>query len=130
MRDTYGDKVRIVFRNMPLGMHARALPAAEAAMCARDQGKFWEYHDKILQNQRALEDADLKRYATELSLDAEAFNSCLDSGKFKNEIMQEMRDGQQVGVTGTPAFFVNGRFLSGAQPFEAFKVIIDQELKD
>ncbi len=104
------------------------MPAAEAALCAKDQGKFWEYHDKIFATQRSLEDADLKRYATELSLDVEAFNSCLDSGKFRNEVMQDMREGQQAGVTGTPAFLINGRFLSGAQPFDAFKAIIDQEL--
>jgi len=104
------------------------MPAAEAALCAKEQGKFWELHDKILDNQRALEDADLKRYASELALDAEAFNACLDSGKFKAEIMQDQREGEQAGVTGTPAFFINGRFLSGARPFEDFKSIIDQEL--
>ena len=97
-------------------------------MCAKEQGKFWEFHDKIFENQRALEDADLKRHATEIGLDAESFNTCLDSGKFKNEVMQDQREGQQVGVTGTPAFFVNGRFLSGARPFEDFKSLIDQEL--
>ena len=97
-------------------------------MCAKEQGKFWEFHDKIFENQRALEDADLNRHATEIGLDAESFNTCLDSGKFKNEVMQDQREGQQVGVTGTPAFFVNGRFLSGARPFEDFKSLIDQEL--
>jgi protein-disulfide isomerase len=97
-------------------------------LCAKEQGKFWQFHDKIFENQRALEDADLKRYATEIGLDAESFNTCLDSGKFKNEVMQDQREGQQVGVTGTPAFFINGRFLSGARPFEDFKSMIDQEL--
>lgn len=119
-----------MFRDFPLGNHARALPAAEAALCAKEQGKFWELHDKILQNQRALEDADLKRYAGEIGLDVEVFNACLDSGKFKDEVMQDQREGQQAGVTGTPAFFINGRFLSGAQPFDAFKSVIDQELGD
>lgn len=99
-------------------------------MCAKEQGKFWELHDKILQNQRALQDADLKRYATEIGLDADAFNACFDSGKFKSEIMQDQREGQQAGVSGTPAFFINGRFLSGAMPFDTFKSIIDQELRD
>jgi protein-disulfide isomerase len=97
-------------------------------LCAKEQGKFWEFHDKIFENQRALEDADLKRYATEIGLDAESFNTCLDSGKFKNEVMQDQREGQEVGVTGTPAFFINGRFISGARPFEDFKSLIDQEL--
>lgn len=102
--------------------------AAEAAQCANDQGKFWEYHDKIFANQRSLEEADLKRYAAEINLDVNAFNDCLSSGKFKSQIMQDQREGQQAGVTGTPAFFVNGRFLSGAQPFDKFKAMIDQEL--
>lgn len=71
----------------------------------------------------------MKRFATEIGLDAEAFNACFDSGKFKEEVMQDQREGAQAGVTGTPAFFINGRFLSGAQPFDAFKAVIDQELK-
>ena len=119
-----------MFRDFPLGGHAHAVPAAEAALCAKEQGKFWEFHDKILQNQRALGDENLKGYASELGLDVEKFNTCIESGKYKDEIMQDMREGQQAGVTGTPAFFINGRFLSGAQPFDAFKSIIDQELAD
>ncbi|MBI4718027.1 MAG: thioredoxin domain-containing protein [Planctomycetes bacterium] len=129
MREAYGDKVRIVFRDLALAMHNRAQPAAEAAQCARDQGKFWEYHDKIFQNQQKLADEDLKRYATELGLDAEAFNACFDSGKFRADVQKDGADAQAVGVSGTPAFFINGRFLSGAQPFEAFKVIIDEEIE-
>jgi protein-disulfide isomerase len=119
-----------VFRDFPLGGHAHAVPAAEAALCAKEQGKFWEFHDKILQNQRALGGENLKGYASELGLDVEKFNTCIDSGKFKDEVMQDMREGQQAGVTGTPAFFINGRFLSGAQPFDAFTSIIDQELAE
>jgi protein-disulfide isomerase len=82
----------------------------------------------LFANQRALEDANLKTYATEIGLDAEKFNQCVDSAKYKADVQQDTKDGQAVGVTGTPAFFVNGRFLSGAQPFEAFKAIIDDEL--
>ncbi len=119
-----------MFRDFPLQNHARALPAAEAALCAKEQGKFWEFHDKIFDNQRALEDADLKRYAGEIGLNVEDFNACLDAGKFKSQAMQDQREGQQQGVTGTPAFFINGRFMSGAQPFEAFKSVIDQELEN
>ena len=104
------------------------MPAAEAALCAKEQGKFWEYHEKLMENQRALADEDLERHATDLGLDMEAFNACRSSGKFKEEILQAQREGQQLGVTGTPAFFINGRFLSGAQPFTAFKAIIDEEL--
>ena len=110
-------------------MHKDAQGAAEAAQCANDQGKFWEYHDKLFENQRALGRNQLKQYAVELGIDADPFNSCLDSAKYKNDVAQDMRDGQQVGVTGTPAFFINGRFLNGAQPYEAFSKIIDQELQ-
>lgn len=109
-------------------MHNRALPAAEAAQCAHDQGKFWEYHDKLFENQRALADENLKTYAEEIGLDLEKFNACLESAKHREDIQAEMRIGSEAGVTGTPAFFVNGRFLSGAQPFDAFKKIIDEEL--
>lgn len=109
-------------------MHNRAQPAAEAAQCARDQGKFWEFHDKLFSNQQALTDDDFKKHAGDLGLNVEAFTSCYTSGKFRADVQKDAADGQEVGVTGTPAFFVNGRFLSGAQPFEAFKAIIDEEL--
>ena len=109
-------------------MHNRAMPAAEAAQCAHDQGKFWEYHDKLFANQRALTDENLKEYAEQLELDLDKFNACLESNKHQAAINEDMRIGQQAGVTGTPAFFVNGRFLNGAQPFTAFKDIIDDEL--
>lgn len=120
--------MRIAFRDFPLGMHNRALPAAEAAQCANEQGKFWEYHDAVFGNQKALADEDLKKYATDIGLDMEKFNSCYSSGKFRADVQTDMADGQSFGVTGTPAFFVNGRFLNGAQPFDAFKAIIDDEL--
>lgn len=109
-------------------MHQRAKPAAEAAQCAHEQGKFWEYHDKLFQNMQALADADLKKYATDLGLNADTFNSCYDSGKFKADVVKDGTEGQEAGISGTPAFLINGRFLSGAQPFEAFKAIIDEEL--
>ncbi len=97
-------------------------------MCAKEHDKFWEYHDKIFENQRKLGDDDLKRYATEIGLDAEKFNECFDAGKYNAQVTQDARDGAGLGVTGTPAFFINGRFLSGAQPFEAFEKIIEDEL--
>ncbi len=109
-------------------MHARAKPAAEASACAHDQGAFWDYHDKLFANQRKLSDADLKQYAADLGLDAAEFDSCLSSGKHRGDVQKEMASGKTLGVTGTPAFFINGRFLSGAQPFTAFKKIIDEEL--
>jgi len=124
----YGDKVHLVFRDYPLPFHANARPAAEAAHCANDQGKFWEYHGTLFNNQSALAAADLKRYAGELGLDQGKFDSCLDDGTFKDEVEKDFVDGGNVGVDGTPAFFINGRMLSGAQPFEQFKAIIDEEL--
>ena len=97
-------------------------------MCAHDQGKFWEYHDKLFENQRALEDENLKQYAVDVGLDVEKFNACLEAGTHRAALNEDMKVASGAGVTGTPAFFVNGRFLSGAQPFEAFKAIIDDEL--
>jgi protein-disulfide isomerase len=110
-------------------MHQFAQTAAEAAQCARGQGKFWEYHDKLFASQQALGKDQLKQYAKDLGLKEEEFNSCLETGKYKDSISGDQKDGEQLGVTGTPAFFVNGRFLSGAQPFETFAGIIDEELK-
>jgi len=110
-------------------MHPFAQTAAEAAQCARDQGKFWEYHDKLFANQQALGKDQLKQYAKDLGLNEETFNSCLETGKSKAAITEDQKEGAQLGVTGTPAFFVNGRFLNGAVPFEAFAGIIDEELK-
>lgn len=121
--------MQIVFRDYPLGFHDRAQPAAEAAQCANEQGKFWEYHDKLFANQRALQDENLKQYASDLGLDLESFNECLSSGRFGDDVRQDMAEGTGSGVRGTPAFFVNGRFLSGAQPFDAFAKIIDEELE-
>lgn len=128
VREKYADKVAIVFRDFPLSFHKNAQKASEAAGCAAEQGKFWEYHDKLFANQRALAPANLETYATELGLDLPKFKSCLDSGQRAPEVAADMKSGQSVGVTGTPASFVNGRFVNGAQPYEAFAKIIDDEL--
>lgn len=109
-------------------MHNRAGPAAEAADCANEQGKFWEFHDKLFTSTQNLKDEDFEKYAGELGLDVAKFKECYTSGKYKADVQKDMADGQKAGVTGTPAFFINGRFLSGAQPFENFKTIIDEEL--
>lgn len=127
--ETYGDKVRIVFRDFPLGFHQYAQKAHEAAECADEQGKFWEYHDKLFENQRALDVASLKQYASDIGLNTAQFNDCLDTGKYASEVQKDMQDGQSYGVRGTPATFVNGRMISGAQPFSAFKAVIDAELE-
>jgi protein-disulfide isomerase len=118
-----------VYRHYPLPTHPNARPAAEASACAAEQGKFWPYHDVLFANPSKLGVADLKQHAADLGLDAAKFNACVDGHKYKAQIDTDMKDGEEVGVNGTPAFFINGRFLSGAQPFEAFKRIIDEELE-
>jgi protein-disulfide isomerase len=125
---TYGDRVRLTYRHYPLPIHPRARPAAEAAACAADQGKFWEYHDRLFQHQDQLSDDDLKAHAAALGLDAAKFNACFQATAHKADIDADIAAGNDAGVNGTPAFFVNGRLLSGAQPFEAFKKVIDEEL--
>jgi protein-disulfide isomerase len=121
--------VRIVFRDFPLSFHQQAQGAAEAAQCAHAQGKFWEYHDRLFANQRDLTPEALKRHAAEMGLDAAQFSSCLDAGASRAQVTADFQDGTRFGVTGTPAFFVNGRFVNGAVPFDQFARIIDDELE-
>ncbi len=122
------DKVKYVFRDFPLSFHRNAQKAAEGAECADEQGKFWEYHDKLFENQDALSVGDLKLYAKDLGLDTTKFNDCLDSGEMASEVEKDFRDGSRYGVGGTPAFFINGTPLSGAQPYSVFERTIEQEL--
>lgn len=127
LRQMYGDQVRFVYRDFPLdSIHPRARPAAEAAQCAHEQGKFWEYHDLLFANQQALETDDLKRYAQQLSLDMEQFNQCVDTRKYQASVEADVQAGLRQNVTGTPTFFINGQALVGAQPFEAFQAVIAQ----
>ncbi len=122
-------KVKFVYRDFPLSsIHPYAQKAAEAAECADVQGKYWEYHDNLFGNQNALDIASLKKYAQDLKLNTDKFNTCLDSGEMAGEVANDLDDGIAAGVQGTPGFFINGRFLGGAYPFEQFKVIIDEEL--
>src|SRR5262249_6614274 len=124
----YGDKVRFAFRDYPLEqLHPGATRAAEAARCATDQGKFWPYHDRLFQKATASPD-DLKTYAGEVGLDVAKFNECFASGKHAAAVQKDMHEGSRLGIGGTPAFFINGRMVSGAQPLEAFAQIIDDEL--
>ena len=125
---TYGDKIRFVYRHYPLPNHPFARPAAEAAACAGEQGKFWQYHDLLFANPSKLSDADLKQHAAELGLNAPQFNSCVDTHKLKAMIDKDVKEGEEAGVNGTPAFFINGRMISGAQPLDVFTKIIDEEL--
>jgi protein-disulfide isomerase len=127
--ERYGSSVRLVYRHFPLPNHAQAWPAAEASMCAADQNKFWEYHDRLFANQDKLSVEGLKQHAADLGLNAATFNACLDSRKYEAEVQKDVAAGQELGITGTPAFFINGRLLGGAQPFPVFEQIIDEELK-
>ncbi len=124
----YAGKVRLVFRHFPLDFHKQAPKAAEASLCANEQGKFWEYHDALFKNQQKLELADLKEHAGSLGLDGAKFGECLDSGKMAKVVSEDLAAGKKVGVSGTPAFFINGQMLSGAQSLDEFKKIIDAEL--
>jgi protein-disulfide isomerase len=126
--NAYGDRIHFIYRHYPLAIHPRARPAAEASQCAAEQGKFWPFHDRLFGDQTRLSDEDFKQGAAQLGLDTAQFNACVDSRKYKGEIDVDIRAGDEAGVSGTPAFYINGRMLSGAQPFEAFKRIIDEEL--
>ncbi len=125
----YEGKVRVAFKHQPLPFHDKAKGAAAASMAANEQGKFWEMHDKLFANQGALDRPSLDKYASEIGLDMGKFRAAMDSNKFEAQITKDSNEGSQIGANGTPTFFINGRQLVGAQPIEAFKAIIDDELK-
>jgi protein-disulfide isomerase len=129
VKEKYGDKVTIVFRHFPLPMHDRAHRAAEASECANEQGKFWEYHDTLFANQRAMTEDDLSGYAQTAGLDLTKFGECLSSGRHVATVEQDMKEGAEAGMSGTPGFFINGVFLGGAMPIEKFSEVIDAELQ-
>ncbi|HYG67396.1 MAG TPA: thioredoxin domain-containing protein, partial [Anaeromyxobacteraceae bacterium] len=122
-------QVRLVYRDYPLPNHTQAPKAAEAAHCAGDQGKYWEMHGKLFAVGGKLEVPSLKGYAKELGLDQAKFDQCLDSGVKAAVVEGHRKAGEEAGVNGTPAFFVNGQLISGAQPLDAFKKVIDRELQ-
>ncbi|MPZ75825.1 MAG: thioredoxin domain-containing protein [Deltaproteobacteria bacterium] len=125
----YNGKVRVVHKDLPLdSIHPQARQAAEAARCAGDQGKFWEYHDKLYASSPKAAPEDLRSYAKEVGLNKDSFETCLSSGKFKAVVQKDVNEGAGLGLTGTPAFFINGREITGAQPVEAFAAMIDEEL--
>jgi protein-disulfide isomerase len=127
---TYGNKIRFVYRHFPLPNHPNARPAAEAAACAEEQGRFWQYHKELFGNSSKLSNDDLKSYAARAGLDQKRFADCFDGGKLKTRVDADIEEAEAAGVSGTPAFFINGRPLDGAQPFSAFKQIIDEELSN
>ena len=130
LREAYGDRIRIVWKDFPLTtIHPQAFKAAEAANCAREQGKFWEYHDLLFANQQALQPEFLKEYAGDAGLDVAQFGACLDAAKYGDRVQEQMGIGNGLGVSSTPSTFINGRLVSGALPYEAFVAIIEEELE-
>ncbi|MBI4361244.1 thioredoxin domain-containing protein [Candidatus Micrarchaeota archaeon] len=130
-------KVRFYFKDFPLSFHPMAHVSSEAARCAGDQGKYWQMHDKMFGEQNADSSGtttvnysvdDLKAWAREIGLDGTAFDACLDSGKYKDSVAADYREGVSAGISGTPSFVINGQTLVGAQPYSAFKSVIDAEL--
>jgi protein-disulfide isomerase len=124
----YGDKVSVAFRHFPLPFHAEAHKAAQAAECAREKGKFWEYHDALFDHQQALGAADLVRHAKDIGLEGKPFEECLNSARHAARVDADIADGKAAGMSGTPGFYVNGIVLQGALPLEEFSRIIDKEL--
>ena len=125
----YGKKVRLVHRDFPIdSIHPAARKAHEAARCANEQKKFWQYHDVLYANAPKADAADLKSYAEKVGLNVQAFEKCVESGKFRDVIQKDVDEGARLGVNGTPSFFINGRLLAGAEPVERFASIIDEEL--
>lgn len=117
-----------MFKQNPLPFHNNAMPAALASWAAWKQGKFWEYHDKLFQNQQALDEANLEKFATEVGLDIAKWKADKDSAEAKAKIAADQKLASEVSAQGTPNSYINGRQVTGAQPFEAFKAVIDEEL--
>ena len=129
MEKHYAGKVRVVWKNYPLPFHNNAEPAAEAAMAADAQGKFWPMHDRLFENNTALDRESLENYAAAIGLDLPRFRAELDGGRYKARVDADKQEGSELGVVGTPAVFINGRKIAGAYPFETFQKIADAELE-
>jgi protein-disulfide isomerase len=128
LQGNFGDKLAFVFKDFPLPMHSRSQKAAEAARCAGKQGKFWEYHDELFRS-RQLDVDRLKEDALALHLDRTQFGKCLDSGDEAADVQRDREEGQKLGLSGTPSFFVNGHFYSGALDYTALHQIVEQQLE-
>lgn len=129
MEAEYGDKVRVVFKHLPLSFHDKAQLAAEASVEAHAQGKFWEYAEKMFANQQAIARPDLESYAQEIGLDIEKFKAALDNGTHKAIVAADAGQAAEVKASGTPTFFMNGKLMDGGKAFEDFKAAIDAELE-
>lgn len=129
LRQFYGERIRLIYRDYPGPNHPYAPQAAEAARCAGEQGKFWEYHDLLFDRQSSGQGWDFLSLAKELGLQQKTFENCLNSGHFRDQIIKDLQDGLKLGITSTPTFFVNGRPLVGAQPLSTFQALIDRLLE-
>ncbi len=125
---SYPNEIRFVYRDLPLPMHPEAIPAAEAADCAGEQGAYWKYHDALFEQQYGLNRAAYEHYAADLGLDSNAFAACLDSQRYLSKVKANANDAASIGLSGTPSFVINGRILIGALPLSDFKAVIDEEL--
>ena len=128
IQDTYKDNVRIVWKHLPLEIHKDAVGAALAAESAAKQGKFWEFHDRLFVDRTKLGPEDLKQHAKDLGLDMPRFETDLQNSEDKKRIDDDVAEAQKLGIAGTPGIFINGRFVQGAQPYEVFEKIINEEL--
>ena len=128
--EDYGDRVKLVYKDLPIvTIHAQAAKAAEAAHCAGDQGRYWEYHDALFANQGTLDVPALKKYAAALQLDDAQFTECIDSGRHAAVVSNSLERARAMGLDSTPTIFINGRMIAGAYPYERFASLIDEELR-
>jgi protein-disulfide isomerase len=128
VHEKYKDDVKVVFRHFPIPSHEGAFEAAEASMCANDQDKFWEFHDKIFDAKGKFDKETFVSVAKEIGLDGKEFSECYDSHKYKDKVEKDRMDGEKAGVSGTPAFYINKRMVSGARDVEYFSDLISREL--
>jgi protein-disulfide isomerase len=129
LQEEYGDQVRFVFKDFPLtSLHPNAEPAAAAALCAHEQGEFWPFHDKLFFVEAGFGDEAYVQYAEELDLDMDAFSECVEEGRYLEEVQADFEFAASLGVRSTPTFFVNGIPVVGAQSFDYFAQVIDEEL--
>lgn len=127
--EAYGDQIRLVYKDFPLSsIHANAIPAAEAAQCAQEQGQFWGFHDLLFSMQLGLSPDAYQQYATTLGMDLDSFNECVSERRYSEDVLADYNYAASLGVRSTPTFFINGIAVVGAQPFEVFAQVIDAEL--
>jgi len=124
----YGSQVRLAFRNLPLPFHTHAHRAAQAAMAAHAQGKFWAMHDQLFEHGGSLETEDLERWAAAAGLDLARFRDALSTRAFAEQVDADLAEAERIGARGTPTTFVNGRAVQGAHPLDVFVRVIDEEL--